>query len=223
MPQFTTTRRVKHSATDMFDLVANVESLPAPGETVLALGYGEHPGGKGLNQAVAAARFGPDLAAYLQQPPPVYVGLNGKLHQYAYAQTDLGVVAWQGETIFAEPGVTPDRTERMLWARQTLPARGGELHFAVHPDFAASLGGKATLRVVYLDRGTDQWSVRYDSPTGVRTAGTVTKTNSNRWREVRWFVRDARLQQADRTQGDVILSDHGDGADIFHLVEVLRA
>lgn len=173
--------------------------------------------------AVAAARFGPDLAAYLQQPPPVYVGLNGKLHQYAYAQTDLGVVAWQGETIFAEPGVTPDRTERMLWARQTLPARGGELHFAVHPDFAASLRGKATLRVVYLDRGTDQWSVRYDSPTGVRTAGTVTKTNSNRWREVRWTVPDARLQRADRTQGDVILSDHGDGADIFHLVEVLRA
>lgn len=44
------------------DLVANVESLPAPGETVLALGYGEHPGGKGLNQAVAAARLGARVA-----------------------------------------------------------------------------------------------------------------------------------------------------------------
>ena len=28
MPQFTTTRRVRHSATDMFDLVADVESYP---------------------------------------------------------------------------------------------------------------------------------------------------------------------------------------------------
>ena len=28
MPQFTTTRRVRHSATDMFDLVANVEAYP---------------------------------------------------------------------------------------------------------------------------------------------------------------------------------------------------
>jgi coenzyme Q-binding protein COQ10 len=28
MPQFTTTRRVKHSATDMFDLVADVEHYP---------------------------------------------------------------------------------------------------------------------------------------------------------------------------------------------------
>lgn len=28
MPQFTTTRRIPHSATDMFDLVANVEAYP---------------------------------------------------------------------------------------------------------------------------------------------------------------------------------------------------
>ena len=32
--------------------------LPAPGETVLGNDYAEHPGGKGLNQAVAAARSG---------------------------------------------------------------------------------------------------------------------------------------------------------------------
>lgn len=40
------------------DLVANVEHLPAPGETVSASGYAEHAGGKGLNQAVAARRSG---------------------------------------------------------------------------------------------------------------------------------------------------------------------
>jgi len=40
------------------DLVATVEHLPAPGETVLGRDYAEHPGGKGLNQAVAAARAG---------------------------------------------------------------------------------------------------------------------------------------------------------------------
>lgn len=38
------------------DLVATVEHLPAPGETVIARSYAEHPGGKGLNQAVAACR-----------------------------------------------------------------------------------------------------------------------------------------------------------------------
>jgi ribokinase len=40
------------------DLVAESSHLPAPGETVIGLSYHEHPGGKGLNQAVAAARAG---------------------------------------------------------------------------------------------------------------------------------------------------------------------
>jgi ribokinase len=40
------------------DLVTRVERLPAPGETVLATGYAEHPGGKGANQAIAATRLG---------------------------------------------------------------------------------------------------------------------------------------------------------------------
>lgn len=40
------------------DLVATAPRLPAPGETVSGTSYSEHPGGKGLNQAVAAARAG---------------------------------------------------------------------------------------------------------------------------------------------------------------------
>jgi ribokinase len=44
------------------DLVARAPRHPAPGETVLGTGYEEHPGGKGLNQAVAAARAGAHTA-----------------------------------------------------------------------------------------------------------------------------------------------------------------
>ena len=40
------------------DLVLDVARLPSPGETVLAAGRRLSPGGKGLNQAVAAARAG---------------------------------------------------------------------------------------------------------------------------------------------------------------------
>lgn len=40
------------------DLVATAARIPGPGETVLGSGYAEHPGGKGLNQALAAVRSG---------------------------------------------------------------------------------------------------------------------------------------------------------------------
>ena len=42
------------------DIVANVESLPAAGETVIARGVEHFPGGKGANQAAAAVRMGAD-------------------------------------------------------------------------------------------------------------------------------------------------------------------
>jgi ribokinase len=40
------------------DLVARAERIPLPGETVLSSNFQMHPGGKGANQAVAAARLG---------------------------------------------------------------------------------------------------------------------------------------------------------------------
>ena len=51
------------------DLFVTVPELPKPGETVLSPGYVMRPGGKGANQAVAAARAGGDVR---------FVGLVGK-------------------------------------------------------------------------------------------------------------------------------------------------
>jgi ribokinase len=44
------------------DLVVRAERHPLPGETLLGSAYAEYPGGKGLNQAVAAARAGATTA-----------------------------------------------------------------------------------------------------------------------------------------------------------------
>jgi sugar/nucleoside kinase (ribokinase family) len=40
------------------DMVVKSKRLPAPGETILGGEFGMYPGGKGANQAVAAARLG---------------------------------------------------------------------------------------------------------------------------------------------------------------------
>ena len=43
------------------DIVAVAERLPGPGETVTGADLGRYPGGKGANQALAAARLGADV------------------------------------------------------------------------------------------------------------------------------------------------------------------
>jgi ribokinase len=44
------------------DLVVEVPAIPLPGETVLGKKFGTFPGGKGANQAVAAARLGAQVS-----------------------------------------------------------------------------------------------------------------------------------------------------------------
>lgn len=48
------------------DLVARVQALPRPGETVTGARLSRHPGGKGANQALAARRLGAEVSLFAQ-------------------------------------------------------------------------------------------------------------------------------------------------------------
>jgi ribokinase len=67
------------------DLVVTVATLPQPGQTVLAHGLAVLPGGKGANQAVAAARAGADV---------VFIGSVGR-----DAAGDRTIAALRAESI----------------------------------------------------------------------------------------------------------------------------
>jgi ribokinase len=71
------------------DIVMSVERLPRAGETIRATKHASYPGGKGANQAVAAARSGADV---------VLIGRIGRdgtdlLDQIADAGVDVGRVS----------------------------------------------------------------------------------------------------------------------------------
>ena len=76
------------------DLVARCERLPRPGETVTDAVFERHPGGKGANQAVAAARLGAEVR---------FVGRVGRddlvLRSMEHEGLDIsGVARDEGET-----------------------------------------------------------------------------------------------------------------------------
>ncbi|TIL71920.1 MAG: ribokinase [Mesorhizobium sp.] len=95
------------------DLIANVDRLPAPGETVRGSGFATAPGGKGANQALAAARagakvrmvgavgkdnFATEALALLRDGK---IDLSGVGETFASTGTALIMVADDGENVIA--------------------------------------------------------------------------------------------------------------------------
>lgn len=70
------------------DLVSLMERLPLPGETVHGKGFSSGPGGKGSNQAVAAARLGAE------------VSFVGRIGDDAYGE--LALAFWQEEGVHTD-------------------------------------------------------------------------------------------------------------------------
>ncbi|MBC7261063.1 MAG: hypothetical protein H5T63_03535, partial [Chloroflexi bacterium] len=89
-----------------------------------------------------------------------------------------------------------------------------------------------TVTVTYLDRGTDQWRLTYDSFSGPREAGRVTKTNTNAWKKATFVLSDARFGNGytDNGMGGGIGSSAADltidcldsGDEYIHMVEIRR-
>ncbi|MGD2078972.1 MAG: ribokinase [Chloroflexota bacterium] len=78
------------------DLVVRTSHLPKPGQTVRGRAFGTYPGGKGANQAVAAARLAPD---------DITVHMVGRVGQDGFGTTLLQSLS--------ESGVDVDQVKRV--------------------------------------------------------------------------------------------------------------
>jgi ribokinase len=102
------------------DLVARAQRLPRPGETVTGAVFSSGPGGKGANQAVAAARLGAEVRLIARVgrdsfAPDALAGLRDAGVELAVAESDeptgvaLIAVDADGEnTIVVAPGANLD-------------------------------------------------------------------------------------------------------------------
>lgn len=99
------------------DIVLGVPGHPLPGETVIAESMDVHPGGKGANQAVAAARLGAEVA---------FVGAVGTDAYAELALAGLREAGAEGSGIAVVPGPTGQ-------AFVTVDRRSGENSIVVVP------------------------------------------------------------------------------------------
>ncbi len=170
-------------------------------------------------QSACLSQYSASQCDYIIQQPTRYLGIasNGK-YSYSFPTADLGKILYCGEDMFCTNQAQTTLTETMIWARQTNKTAGNNyMRFDLNDQFAATLNGKAKIRVVYLDRGSGSWQLQYDN--GI-SAGTINKQNSNIWKEVSFTVANGSFANGGTGGTDLALFNGNDDDDIFHMVEV---
>jgi len=147
-----------------------------------------------------------------------------------------------GKTVALKPGVNSGDAwllgtgKEGRYTRRTDRATNNPyMHFQVlNPSaFRAYPNGQTlTVTVTYLDIGTDQWRLRYDSWSGAKEAGTVTKGNTNTWKRQTFVLTDARFNNGYTDNGfgggvgsyaaDLTIDCLDSGDEYIHMVEIKR-
>ena len=130
------------------DLVAEVERLPRPGETVVGQGLARYPGGKGANQAIAAARLGAEVALY------------GRVGDDAFGEEVLAAAREAGVDIRAVERVPQTPTGAAL----IVVGSRGENMIAYIPGANGRVDGEYVRRVLPAIRKADALLVQLEIP-----------------------------------------------------------
>lgn len=158
------------------DLLAQVDRLPLPGETVIGLSCRHSPGGKGLNQAIASARMGVPTAmigavgddahghslrellrtekvdtTHIHTHPELATGL-AQVMLVATGENSI-VVHYGANASLAPADVTPDLPDAIVYLAQLeTPIDTVEAFF----ELAATRGGCRVLNTAPAVRGSER-------------------------------------------------------------------
>jgi hypothetical protein len=103
------------------------------------------------------------------------------------------------------------------------------MFFRIDDGYMKGDGGKvfkANITVKYFDINTDKFSIKYDSGSGEKIAGTVTKTGTKGYKTVTFTVNDAKFANRLTGGADFYLDSRdpdtgvSDGNEWLHMVEV---
>ena len=159
-----------------------------------------------------------------------------------YNDAGWGIVPGNYERFITQ--LNPDTTSKGLWringpltasshpydrfARRSDHASGADtMYFAFNDNLLPTVGQRVQLNVTYLDRGSGQFSLKYDAVgNNQKTAFTVTKTGSNTWMTQSVVVTDWVFGHHGQNGCDLQLvnlaTDATNPDTIFHGIEVIK-
>ncbi|WP_353718616.1 ribokinase [Dyadobacter sp. 676] len=145
------------------DMVVKTAHFPRPGETVLGGTFLMNPGGKGANQAVAAARLGADVRFVAKTGPDIF----GKQAREGFEKEGIDI-----RFVTESPGLASGValiTVNAQGENEIVVASGAnmDLHPADIPDQAFDQVGFALFQLE-IPLGTVQWSLGKCAERGIR-------------------------------------------------------
>ncbi|MBC7257980.1 MAG: DNRLRE domain-containing protein [Chloroflexi bacterium] len=111
------------------------------------------------------------------------------------------------------------------WITRRTDAASGNpyMFFKVDDGYLYNTNQTVTVTVTYFDRGTDRWELFYDSTTGQRSGGSVSKTNSLTWKKATFVLPNARFANGLDGGSDFYIDGRSDGDEYIHFVDVTKS
>jgi len=99
----------------------------------------------------------------------------------------------------------------------------GGMYFDVNDDFAKSCKN-VEIRIVWLDKGTGEWTVQYNSKKkSDKALLTVKNSNTGKWMEKTVLVTDAVFANKGEHKSDISITANSSETSVLHLLEVTKS